>query len=169
MNSCGNLDNQGVISVAAGAELFLYQQAGQRLNLLAGGSVTVGQGGGLLDSGSVVWQGGTISGDFYLQNAALSLSGSPDAAGTLLVYGGSTLTGAVGAHQTLEVLPSSSYSGSQGASLTLAGDVTNYGTLLLDAASGGTTVLDTAVFTLTNAADGTIRATSGASNGWGLL
>ena len=61
--------------------------------------------------------------------------------------------------------PSSSYSGSQGASLTLAGDVVNYGTLLLDAASGGTAWLDTASYTLTNAWDGTIQASGGTSTG----
>ena len=140
-----SLVNAGTLTIDASA-LFVNQGV-----TLQGGSVTVDQGGLLDASGSVDWQGGTISGDFYLHNADLSLSGSPDAAGTLLVNSSSTLTGTVGPNQTLHVLPSSSYSGSQGASLTLAGDVVNYGTLLLDAASGGTAWLDTASYTLTNA------------------
>src|SRR5207248_6284386 len=105
-------------------------------------------------NGAVQLQGTALSGNIILHNTALTLPANGTATGAVVLQQGNTAAGVVPAGLTLWV-QGEYYNGD--ANLTLAGDLTNQGTIYLqDPDSGYASKLHGGAYTLTNAPNGVI-------------
>src|SRR6266545_4699420 len=119
----------------------------------SGGSLTLS--GGTVTGGSVSLQGGTFTGTLTFRNTALTTSAAVSGPSTLILQGGNTLAGEVPVDQTLWVQGANA---AFNATLTLAGDVTNHGTIRMESVDQSwNSNLTSGAFTLTNAPDGTLQ------------
>jgi len=149
--SGGSINVQSVISTAA------LSFSSTSMTITAGPSQF--QAGLTLTSSSFNFNGGSIGGTVTLNNSALVIGSGSTGAANFVMEGSDTLTGNVAAGQSLWVQGNGTTN--SGATLTVAGNVTNHGTILLESVySNYFDTLATGSNTFTNAADGTIQATA---------
>ncbi|HYT93968.1 MAG TPA: hypothetical protein VEL76_34935, partial [Gemmataceae bacterium] len=157
----GNFVNSGAIVLNGNTTLVNALGGGHTLTL-DGGTITTGGGGIFLaQDGAVQLQDTAINGNFWLRNASLNIAADSTATGTVVFQRSNTVSGVVPTGLTLWV--QGEYSNGD-ANLTLAGDLTNNGTIFMQSPNWGyASILHGGNYTLTNAPSGVIHVARGAN------
>lgn len=149
-----SITNTGTITVEPGIGL-RADKSGAVFNMLSGTLTTADDF--LIEDGAFVHTGGTITGDVVCRRVDLTLG--PAGTSTFFLEGASTLNSDIPTGRTVWIRGNGTAST---ATLTLATDVVNNGTIRLESIDGGLNAsLLTQVFTLTNAGTIIVAAGSG--------
>jgi hypothetical protein len=151
-------DTTAPLVLSSGSFTFAASSSVSKTFSVSSGTLTA-NGGLTVNSATFNFNGGSIGGTVTLNSSGLVIGTGSTGAANFVLEGSDTLTGNVAAGQSLWVQGNGTTNSS--ATLTIAGNVTNHGTILLESINNtyGDT-LATGSNTFTNAADGTIQVTN---------